>query len=147
VVTTRAPLGVVGFLSCHVCLTTRISFGSRLWYLNDLFCFYFFYINYPLFNFIFINFSLVILFTVSFGLMRKKKKERERTAMPYGFTLLCAVTAKLCAVCGCVRVSCVGLGVCGLWEGLRPSVSTRPLSAAGLLVSRHWTCQCSLDSR
>jgi len=67
--------------------------------------------------------------------------------MPYDFTMLCAVTSKLCAVCGCVRVSCVSLGVCGFREGLRPSVSTRPLSAAGLLVSRHWTCQCSLDSR
>ena len=113
--TTGAPFGVVGFLSCHVCLTTRISFGSRLWYLNDLFCFYifFFYINYPLFNFIFINFSLVILFPVSFGLMGKRKKKKEKTAIPYSFTLLCAVAAKLCAVCGCVRVSCVGLGVCG----------------------------------
>ena len=79
--------------------------------------------------------------------MGKEKKRRERAVMPCDFTMLCDVATKLCTLCGCVCVCCVSLGVCGLWEGLRPPVSTRSLSAAGLLVSRHWTCQCSLGSR
>ena len=108
-----------------------------------VFFFFFFLIN--LFNFTFMI-SLWLSFLLGSGLMGRKK-ERERTVMSYDFAMFCAVTTKMCAVCGCVRVSCVGSGVCGLWEGWRPSVSTRPLSAAGLLVSRHWTCQCSLDSR
>ena len=78
--------------------------------------------------------------------LRKRKEEREQLCLVIS---LCYVMwlLSLCTLCGCVCVRCVSLGVCGLWEGLRPPVSTRSLSAAGLLVSRHWTCQCSLGSR
>jgi len=98
VVTTRAPHGVVGFLSYHVCLTTRISLGfvCGISMVSSVFfcffscvymcicvyiyvCFFYFLIFFliNLFNFTFMISLWVILFTVGFGLMGKKK-ERER---------------------------------------------------------------------
>ena len=86
-----------------------------------IYVFFYFFFNY-LFNLHLI--SLWLSFLLGSGLMGRKK-ERERTIMSYDFAMFCAVSTKMCAVCGCVRVSCVGSGICGLWEGLRPSVSTR----------------------
>ena len=105
-VTTRAPLGVVGFLSYHVCLTTRISLGfvcgismvSSVFlfyfmcvyvYMCIYICMFFFFFLINLFNFTFIDFSLVILFTVGFGLMgKKKKREKEQSCL---MVSLCSV--------------------------------------------------------